>query len=267
MKDIKALRIVLVGAGNLATQLGAAFVKQGVTIVQVYSKTEANARTLAEKLGCDYTAELSKIQCNADIYIYAVKDAVLSDLVGVIDAPKAWHLHTAGSVSMDVFSGKRERYGVFYPLQTFSKSREVTFDTIPICIEAVNDEGLELLHALGSSISENVYEVNSAQRSKLHLAAVFTCNFTNRMYAIAHDIVRENDLPFDLLLPLIEETARKVQTMLPADAQTGPAIRYDRNVIEKHVEMLADDRLKDLYRLISENIHEAYFIKKQNTNN
>ncbi len=253
----KELKIVLVGAGNLATQLASAMGDSGLRIAQVYSFSLSNSQLLAGKIGAEATDQLSQVCTDADLYIYAVKDAVLADVIRQIDAPQALHVHTAGSMRMDVFDGIQARYGVFYPLQTFSKERKVDFRCIPFCLEAKDSADLALLKTLASCLSDKVYEVNSEQRSKLHLAAVFTCNFVNRMYAIAHDIARDNDLPFDVLLPLIDETARKVHDLEPLAAQTGPAIRFDENVINKHISMLDDDRLKALYRLVSEDIYEA----------
>ena len=249
------MKIVFIGAGNLATQLAIAFAEKGVEILQVYSHTEANAKLLGKKISCEFTYSLAEVRTDADVYIYAVKDAVLHNVQQQIDAPNAWHLHTAGSLPMDVFSKHKVNYGVFYPLQTFSKNKYVDFEKIPICIEANSDEGYTLLQRLAQIISNRCHMVNSQQREKLHLAAVFTCNFTNRMYAIAQRILEEHDLPFGLMLPLIEETAEKVHTLLPNDAQTGPAVRYDKNVIDKHISMLHDEKLQELYLLISEDIH------------
>ncbi len=250
-------KIVFVGAGNLATHLATAFFNQGVEILQVYSYTEENAKLLADKVNAAHTASLQNVRTDADIYIYAIKDAFLDQVQVQINAPQAWHLHTAGSVPMNVFKETKLKYGVFYPLQTFSKTKQVDFSKIPICLEASCSEGLEILKELATRISADVREVSSAQREKLHLAAVFTCNFVNRMYAIAHDVVSEHGLSFDILLPLIDETAAKVHTLIPRDAQTGPAMRYDENVINKHLAMLNDDSYKQLYQLISENIYKS----------
>lgn len=143
-----------------------------------------------------------------------------------------------------------------YPLQTFSKQRNVSFKEIPICIESNSEEDMLFLKGIASALSEKVYEVSSEQRKSLHLAAVFTCNFTNHMYALAAELLKKYQLSFDVLLPLIDETARKMHELKPIVAQTGPAVRYDKNVIDEHVRMLADEpEIQVLYSLLSESIH------------
>ena len=160
---------------------------------------------------------------------------------------------------MSIWEGHAERYGVFYPMQTFSKQREVDFREIPFFIEAKKSEDVELLKAIAATLSENVYEATSEQRKSLHLAAVLICNFTNHMYALAADLLEKYNLPFDVMLPLIDETARKVHELTPLDAQTGPAVRYDENVISNHLAMLADSpALQQIYKLMSKSILEHH---------
>ena len=160
---------------------------------------------------------------------------------------------------MRIWEGYAERYGVFYPMQTFSKQREVCFREIPFFIEAQRPEDAEFLKAIAGTLSENVYEATSEQRKSLHLAAVFSCNFTNHMYALTADLLKKYNLPFDIMLPLIDETACKVHELAPRDAQTGPAVRYDENVISSHLAMLADSpALQEIYKLMSKSIHEHH---------
>ena len=150
------------------------------------------------------------------------------------------------------------RYGVLYPLQTFSKQRKVSFDEIPFFVEANQREDVDLLKSIASALSDQIYEVTPEQRKSLHLAAVFACNFTNHMYALAAGLLEKYGLPFDVLLPLIDETAGKVHELSPLIAQTGPAVRYDRNVINNHLNMLADEpAIQEIYRIVSENIHRC----------
>ena len=153
---------------------------------------------------------------------------------------------------------KRNRKGVFYPLQTFSKNREVNFNTIPICIEAKEEADLELLTNLGNSLSEKVVEIDSDERSKLHLAAVFVNNFVNHLYAIGDDILGNNELSFDLLHPLIEETASKVKTLSPSEVQTGPARRGDQKTIEKHLHLLTEGPESELYQQLTESLMKKF---------
>ena len=165
-------------------------------------------------------------------------------------------VHTAGSMPMDVFNGHTANYGVLYPMQTFSKTREVDFNVIPFFLEANTSENAGKLQHLAEKLSGNIRFLSSDKRKSLHLAAVFACNFTNHIYALAVKLLEEQDIPADVLLPLIDETAAKIHTMPPRVAQTGPAIRYDENVINKHLAMLGDSDMRSIYRLISQSIHK-----------
>mgnify|MGYP001090857956 CR=1 FL=1 len=260
-RSIEDTSVVFIGAGNLATNLAKALYYKGFRIVQVYSRTEESARTLAQAVEAAYTTDLSSVAADARLYIVSLKDAAFVQLLPEIVAGKenALWVHTAGSIPMDVWAGKVNRYGVFYPMQTFSKQREVNFQEVPFFIEAKRAEDTELLKAIASTLSEKVYEADSEQRKSLHLAAVFICNFTNHMYALAADLLEKYNLPFEVMLPLIDETARKVHELAPRDAQTGPAVRYDENVMSNHLAMLVDSpALQEIYKLMSKSIHEHH---------
>ena len=252
-------RIVLIGAGNVATHLGLAFQAKGCEIVQVYSRTEESAKDLAERLQVPYTVSLEEVSANADLYIVAVKDAVLQEVIPslVKGREDALFVHTAGSIPMDVWKGCARRYGVFYPMQTFSKLRMVDFSSVSFFVEASGSDELRFLKELAMSLSPKVYEASSEQRRYLHLAAVFACNFTNHMYALSASLLEKQGLPFDAMLPLIDETARKVHELPPVQAQTGPAIRRDENVMDKHLAMLSEEPvMREIYEKISKNIQE-----------
>ena len=260
-RSIEDTPIVFIGAGNLATNLAKVLYHKGFRIVQVYSRTEESARSLAEMVEAEYTTNLEEISQDAHLYIVSLKDAAFVELLPQIASGKQHSLlvHTAGSIPMSIWKGHAERYGVFYPMQTFSKQREVDFKEIPFFIEAKRPEDVELLKAIAATLSDKVFEADSEQRKSLHLAAVFICNFTNHMYTLAADLLEKYNLPFDVMLPLIDETARKVHELKPSDAQTGPAIRYDENVINNHLTMLADaPALQEIYKLISKSIHEHH---------
>ena len=184
------MKIVLIGAGNVATHLGIALQKAGCLILQVYSRTEESASALAARLSVDYTIVPDEIRRDADLYIVALKDAVLRQLAPVLvkGREQALFVHTAGSMSMDLWKGLVKRYGVLYPMQTFSKQREVDFNTVPFFIEASAPAEVELLRMVAVRLSPKVYEVTSGQRRYLHLAAVFACNFANHMYALSSHI-------------------------------------------------------------------------------
>lgn len=251
-------KIVLVGAGNVASHLGKAFQRAGCEVIQVYSRTEASASELAETLATAYTTSLEDLRTDAHLYVVALKDAVLQELIPRIvkDKPDAVFVHTAGSVPMQVWEGFARRYGVLYPMQTFSKRREVDFTEVPFFVEADGEETLQALKVLAGRLSPNVREATSEQRKHLHLAAVFACNFTNHMYALCHRLLEKQGIPFGVMLPLIDETARKVHELKPEDAQTGPAVRYDENVINRHLSMLADEpEMQELYEKISKSIN------------
>lgn len=259
-RSIEDTPVVFIGAGNLATNLAKGLYHKGFRILQVYSRTEESARALAQQVEADFTTSLEEVNPSARLYIVALKDSAFAELLLAIVAGKpedALMVHTAGSLPMSVWEGHVNNYGVFYPMQTFSKQREVEFDEVPFFIEASAPVHAELLKAVAGTLSQRVYEADSEQRKSLHLAAVFTCNFTNHMYALAAKLLEKYGLPFDVMLPLIDETARKVHELTPQEAQTGPAIRYDENVIGNHLDMLTcEPDMQKLYELISRSIYK-----------
>lgn len=248
----------MIGSGNLATQLSLAFKAVDQEIVQIFSRTEEHAQELADKLSCGYTTHVEDIRQDADVYIFSVKDDALGGLVTSICKrnPHALFLHTAGSMPMDIFKGHTEKYGVLYPMQTFSKNREVDFREIPCFVEGSSEETLAEIRLMAASISDHVVDCNSEKRKKMHLAAVLACNLTNHCYRLAERLLESEQIDFQLFLPLIEETARKVKDMSPKVAQTGPMVRYDQNVMQMQMNMLPDERTREIYRLMAESIHE-----------
>ena len=252
------MEIVIIGSGNLATQLGLALTDAGLHIRQVYSRTADHAKELADKIGAGYTVNIDEIKENADVYIMSVKDDAISEIAAKVCAKStnAVFVHTAGSISMDVFSGKAQHYGVLYPMQTFSKSRKVNFKEIPCFLEASDDETLSIIRSIAERVSDNVVLADSAKRKKIHLAAVLACNFTNHCYRLAEKVLDEEGIDFKLFLPLIDETARKVAQLSPKQAQTGPMVRYDTGVMQMQIDMLNDERTKQIYRLMADSIHE-----------
>jgi len=243
------------GAGNVATHLGLALQNAGLNIEQVYSRTTASAKSLAKKLKTDYTVETDKIGLDSDLYILAVSDDAIPGLVAKLKTEKGLVVHTSGSVNIKSLTPASKHTGVFYPLQTFSKSRKAKFKNIPICIEANSKEDLALLKKLAGMISGKVYEISSEKRKTLHLAAVFASNFSNYMFSVAEEIVEDANLDFDILRPLIKETAEKVMTISPQKAQTGPAQRHDESVMLQHLKMLEENEPYELlYEYISSEI-------------
>lgn len=244
----------------MATNLAQALHEAGHEIVQVYSRTMASASALAVRVGAVPLCDVGQVVADADVYILAVKDDALPELIPQLAAGRKARvmLHTAGSVPMDVFQGMAFHYGVLYPLQTFSKDRRVSFAHLPMFVEGNDDEALAVAEQLATSVSDRVSRLSSPQRKYLHLAAVFACNFVNHCYELSAEQLAKHGIPFDVLLPLIDETAAKVHDMSPADAQTGPAIRYDETVIRMQSQLLADNPLqKDLYERMSLSIHQT----------
>lgn len=252
-------RIVFIGAGNLATRLSLELKKQGADIVQVYSRTEAAAAALAQKLQAGFTTSPGKIVPDADIYFVALKDSVIHDVLSSIDFQNKLVVHCSGSLPLSSLDRYSENTGVFYPLQTFSKSREVGFTAVPVFIEASKPENEAILLNLANKLSANVSVLDSENRLYLHIAAVFACNFVNHFYTIASDLLESKGISFETLQPLILETASKIMQTAPQAAQTGPAVRYDENIIKAHLDALnAFPTFRSLYNTISESIFKYH---------
>lgn len=252
------MKIVLIGAGNLATHLGKALHAAGHDMVQVFSRTMQSAETLASLLDAEPLTDIAQVRDDADVYIFSVKDSALEQLISQLcGGEKKVFLHTAGSMPMSVFRGKALHYGVLYPMQTFSKQREVDFSIIPCFIEANDEFALKQIEGLAGQISHRVYQLSSEDRKYLHLSAVFACNFANHCYAASQELLQQHGIPFDVMLPLIDETAAKVHGMTPKEAQTGPAVRYDENVIGKQIRLLENQPyFQKIYDCMSKSIHE-----------
>lgn len=257
-------KIVFIGAGNVATNLAIALHSKGLNIVQIVSRTINSAKELALKVDADFTDDLSGISQNADLYIFSVTDAALIELSTKISLPGKVVVHTAGTLEMEVLKSISNNYGVFYPLQTFSKAEIIDFEEIPICIESNHKEIESFLINLANLISKNVHLINSDQRKILHVSAVFACNFSSYMYLIAHDILEENGLEFDLIKPLIIRTASKIKTQEPEDAITGPSRRNDTEIINNHLNYLkTNPDYFEIYKLLSNNIAKHFHDNKK----
>ncbi|MXV15594.1 Rossmann-like and DUF2520 domain-containing protein [Hufsiella ginkgonis] len=249
------MRITLIGSGNVATHLAAAFKNAGHTIAQVWSHTYQHAALLAYHVKATAAEHLGDLDSSADIFVIAVKDDAIPGVAGQLNAGNQLVVHTSGSTAMDVLAGVSTRTGVIYPLQTISKLREIDFRQVPVAVEGSTPDVARELHLLASGISGNVLELSSEKRLSLHVAAVFACNFTNHLYQLSKTILDKYGLDFDLIRPLIAETAEKVSTVDPASVQTGPAVRNDRLTMDKHLHFLEKEpELQDLYRRLSQNI-------------
>ena len=253
------MRIALVGAGRVASCMGPRLKEAGHTIAGVYSRTLKNADELAKKVDAPAFDKLEQLP-EADAYLTMLTDDALIQLAPAIvkGREKALFLHTAGSVPMDIWKETgATRYGVLYAMQTFSKGINLDWTQVPVFIEASSDSELEAIRRLALDLSPDVTPLSSKGRKKLHIAAVFACNFTNHMYAISEQLLAEEGIPFSVMLPLVRETARKVEGMSPLKAQTGPAVRGDRKVVNEHLDLLKDNPdVAEIYRLVSTDINK-----------
>jgi len=251
------MKVVIIGAGNLATNLAVALQKAGHSILQICNRTLQSAIKLAERVGAVSITDLHELDDSADIYFIAISDSAITQLDYTCFSPSAFVVHTAGSVSVDAIPLSRR--GVFYPMQTFSRQRVVDFSTIPLFLETAHPTDMSVLESLAHSISSNVYILSSADRLYLHLAAVFCSNFVNHCYAMSESILQSHGLQFSVMLPLIDEVAQKVHDFSPKEAQTGPACRHDFNVIDHHLKLLSNlPDYQQLYLMMSTHIASVY---------
>lgn len=246
------LNIVILGAGNLAWHLAQEFQKRGQNILQIYNRSQNKGEVLSKILQCDFTSKLEKINRNADLYLLCLKDKAIAEICHSLPIENKLIVHTSGAVHQDLIP--KVKRGVFYPLQTFSKDRKIDFKDIPICIEANDKNDKKILIKLANLVSNRVYEINSEERKTLHLAAVFANNFSNYMYSISEEILNKKSIPFDILKPLILETANKVIKYSPKESQTGPAIRNDQTSIDIHLNDLKHGNYYDIYKMLTEKL-------------
>jgi len=249
--------IVILGAGNVAFHLTRALIQNTCNVRQIFNRTLDRAKEIAEANRISYTDRISEIE-KADLYIIACADSGIEEFSHYIPYDDVLVVHTSGSSPMSALKGDY-RKGVLYPLQTFSKERTLRYDNIPFFIEAENSDDLKKINALASRISNEVHELDFTARMQVQMTGVWANNFVNHLYYIAGDICKKNNVPFDVLLPLIQETAKKVLEMDPKDAQTGPAKRGDQVIINRHLEVLKDDsRLLQIYQILTNSIERLY---------
>lgn len=248
---------MLIGAGNVARHLAAALLAAGGNLCQVYSRGEEAARELGRRTGVAYTTDPREMIPDGDVYIYCVNDDALPAVLKTTRVKgNPLLLHVSGNLPAAILKPYARDHGVIYPLQTFSRERELDFREIPLFIEGSSPAVLERVRKLCEELSDKVYAANSEQRERLHLAAVFACNFPNALYRVAGELLEGSGFPFPVLRPLILETASKVMTLSPAAAQTGPAARGDEKTIARHEKRLrsADNEIRELYALLSARI-------------
>lgn len=253
------MKIVIIGAGNVGTHVGRALQNSGETILQIVSKTQQSAKNLADILQCDYTNQLSHINKSADIYFICVNDSSIQDVVSQLPIKNKLIVHTSGSIDLSVFNGYTENYGCVYPLQSFSKFKELDYNKLQFFIEANTESNAQIITSLLQKVTPHIQYMTSQQRGILHLCAVLVNNFPNHLCALADKLLSENNLQFDILKPLITETYQKVSNYSPFESQTGPAVRNDKNVLEKHRKLLANHKdILEIYNVISDNILQIH---------
>ncbi|MDI1304816.1 MAG: DUF2520 domain-containing protein [bacterium] len=249
------IKVIIIGSGNVAQHLIAAFqdsqnLGSEIELVQVFSRQTAN---LSQVLDYDKIVDDWNALIEADLYIIAVSDNAIAEVSSQLPFKNRLVVHTSGSVSLNALDDNN-RKGVFYPLQTFTKNKAVDFKTIPICLESENATDFQLLDKVAKAISDKVFAINSEQRKALHVAAVFVNNFTNHLYQIGSEICQEHQVPFEILKPLIAETAQKIMVLSPEDAQTGPAKRNDNATIEAHEAFLSNENYLKIYKTLTQSI-------------
>ncbi|MDX2133371.1 MAG: DUF2520 domain-containing protein [Saprospiraceae bacterium] len=252
-------KIAIIGAGRVATHLGRRMQEVGIPVSQVVSRTPAHAQVLGEALDCAWTSRWEALIPDADWVILAVKDDAIAHVAAQLApfARRALATHTSGATPGAVLAPHFPRHGVFYPLQTFSADHTPDWDNTPVCIDAADGQDAHWLEQQAQRISHQVFRVNDTQRAWLHVGAVFANNFANHCFAIAEKILSEQNLPFDLLHPLMAETLQKALSASPAAVQTGPAVRGDQATIHRHLTMLqAHPDWKTLYEKMSESIQK-----------
>jgi predicted short-subunit dehydrogenase-like oxidoreductase (DUF2520 family) len=258
LKEIK--NIVIIGSGNVAFHLINAFRQNNLEIIQVLGRNKQRTKLLAERFPVPYIIDPALLNKTADLYILAVQDDLITETAHSLRLKDQLLVHASGFGSLDLLKGASTRTGVFWPLQTVTFGKEIDYRKVPVFIEGSDPETANRIKQVAEQISEKVAATNTKTRQQVHLAAVIASNLTNHMYSIASSILEKAGVPFDMLAPLILETATKAALRNPASGQTGPAVRKDLNVIRKHLEMLENEpEIKEIYRLVSENIIHLHY--------
>lgn len=244
----------MLGAGNVATQMALALNKAGNRVVQVYNRSREAGEELATRAGASYTNNVANL-ADADVYIISVKDDAIAEVAANLRLGDKFVVHTSGTKSRELLKDISVNYGIFYPLQTMTKAATVDFAQIPFLLEGSNNATVLELENLAASLTKRIYVVDEQQRQWIHLAAVFANNFTNHMYSISERLLLDQGLPFDILKPLIFKAIENMESFSPSQLQTGPAVRGDYQVIDKHLQLLADEqRLKKVYEVLTDSI-------------
>lgn len=248
------MKIVILGSGNVAFHLAKAFKEKNIAVSQIFGRNENALKEISEKFSIPYSTDEVP---DADLYLISVSDDSVADISKKISKENCLVAHTSGSLPKEILQGNY-RKASFYPLQTFSKSKDLDYTEIPFFVEAENENDLEILKNLALKISENVMISDYEKRKYIHLTAVFACNFVNHLFARAKEISDAQNIPFNYFLPLIEETVQKIHVIAPKSAQTGPAVRNDGRVLELHEALITDTEHMKIYKMMNESIKKMY---------
>lgn len=248
------MKIVIIGSGNVAYHLAKAFTQNNIEVSQIFGRNEVELNKISEELNIPYS---TKELADADLYLISVSDSAVEQVSDLIKTEKALVAHTSGSLPIETLNGDY-RKASFYPLQTFSKTKNLDYSKIPFFIEAENQIDEKSLFELASLISDNVETSDYEKRKYIHLTAVFACNFVNHLFARAKEISDSQDLDFNYFIPLIDETVEKIHHLEPKTAQTGPAVRGDKRVLKLHEELITDKEHLKIYQLMNESIKKMY---------
>ena len=248
------MKIVIIGSGNVAYHLAKAFQENKIPVSQLFGRNENDLKFISEQLQVPFSA--TQLQ-DANLYLICVSDGSISEVSKLITKENCLVAHTSGSLPKEILEGNF-RKASFYPLQTFSKSKDLDYKEVPFFLESDDENDLELLKNLALNISEKVMISTYEKRKYIHLTAVFACNFVNHLFARAKEISDSQEIPFDYFLPLIKETTAKIEILEPKLAQTGPAIRNDERVLKAHEELITDEEQLKIYKIMNESIKKMY---------
>ncbi|GAA4164216.1 DUF2520 domain-containing protein [Chryseobacterium ginsenosidimutans] len=247
------MQIVIIGSGNVAYHMAKAFVQNNISLAQIFGRNENELNKISEELNIPYS---TNFLVDADLYIICVSDNSVESVSQLITNKNALVAHTSGSLPKEVLAGEYRKASL-YPLQTFSKSKELDYSNIPFFIETENEADTKILFEIVSKISKNVMESTHEKRKYIHLTAVFACNFVNHLFSRAKEISDSQEIPFNYFLPLIDETVQKIHEIEPKSAQTGPAVRNDKRILELHEQLLKDESL-EIYKTMNHSIQKMY---------
>ncbi len=253
--------VSIIGTGNVAHWFMYAFQKAGITLHQIYGRELTKCQKLAESCGAEAIQDLSKLKKNSDLYLFSIKDDSYEEVVSQIPFELPLAVLTSGTVSARVLAPVAPRFGTIYPCQTLNSGMDFSAVEVPLCVEGGDGETEALLLQLATRLSENTIILHEEDRRQLHLAAVFACNFTNALYGVAFDLLKNANIEPKVLLPLLQNSLKKLNTMTPEEAQTGPARRGDKNIIDKHLDMLQDAQYREIYEILTQEIHRQHLNK------